>query len=240
MAGSTSGYNMQSINEIFSAFKLNKSDIDRLSDEAKAVSIDCGKKGVIKELLPDTWDLFDEMSDKVWRSTITNAQKVSLGFQLYETFPSYFHFLTPFYDGIRNKLIVDSGEKKIIWKQFIRYLASENYYADPVGYVLWVEFFEDQSTVRETWDGLMNNFYDKKALPCLLEHIGPVPFELKENLYNSLLDDKTNHELIFTSLLYSAYDAFGKIDKPKALSILAKLNVDTETENYKLLKIKLI
>lgn len=227
------------LNDIFSAYKLSKSDVGRLSNEAKATSIDCGKKGVNKQLPSETWDLFDEFSDKIWFSKMTNSQKISLGFQLYETFPSYYHFLTPFYHAIRNKEIVDPSEKEIIWKHFMKYLASENYYADPIGYILWVEFFEDETTVRDTWQGLVNNYADKKALLRLLEPAGPVPFDLKETLYNTLLADKTNHELIFNSLLYSAYDVFGKIDKKKALDILAKLKVDTGTESYRLLKEKL-
>ena len=230
---------MQTLNDIFSAYKLSKSDIDRLSNEARTHSIDCGKKSDNKQLPSDTWDLFYEISDKVWYSTLTNSLKISLGFQLYETFPSYYHFLTPFYHGIKNKEIVSPKEKEIIWKHFMKYLASENYYADPVGYVLWVEFFEDKTTVRDTWQGLVNNYTDKKSLLRLLEHAGPVPFDLKETYYNSLLADKANHEFIFNSLLYSAYDVYGQIDKKKALNILAKLKIDTGTENYRLLKEKL-
>lgn len=230
---------MQTLNEIFSVYKLSKSDVEKLSNEAKSVSIDCGKKGVTKQLSSKTWDLLDEFSDKVWYSTMTNTAKISLGFQLYETFPSYYHFLTPFYHGIRNKKIIDPNDKEIIWTQFMKYLASENFYADPVGYVLWVEFFEDETTVRETWQGLINNCADKKSLLRLLEQAGPVPFDLKETLYNSLLVDKTTHEIIFNSLLYSAYDVYGKIEKKGALNILSKLKIDTGTENYRLLKEKL-
>ncbi|MBP6430545.1 MAG: hypothetical protein KA319_02175 [Ferruginibacter sp.] len=230
---------MQTLNDILSIYKLSKSDIDRLSNEAKISSIDCGKKGISKQLSSDTWDLFYEISDKVWYSTMTNLKKISLGFQLYEIFPSYYHFLTPFYYGIRNKEIVEPNEKEIIWTHFMKYLAAENYYADPVGYVLWVEFFEDKSTVRETWQGLVNNYSNKKSLLRLLEQAGPVPFDLKETHYNSLLVDKTTHELIFNSLLYSAYDVYGQIDNKKALNILAKLKVDTTTENYRLLTEKL-
>ncbi len=171
---------MQTLNEIFSAFKLSKLDVDKLSSEAKTFSVDCGKKGIRKQLTPTTWDLFDDISDKVWYSTMTTLQKITLGFQLFETFPSYYHFLVPFYHGIRNMEIVDQNEREIIWKHFMRYLALENYYADPVGYVLWVEFFEDESTVRETWQGLMNNYSDRKSLLRILEQAGPVPFDLKE------------------------------------------------------------
>lgn len=230
---------MQTLNDIFSAYKLSNSDVNRLSKEAKMASIDCGKKGIIKQLQPETWDLFDTISEKIWYSAITTLKKIELGFQLYETFPSYYHFLTPFYDRIRNKEIVDQNEKEIIWKHFMMYLSSENYYADPVGYVLWVEFFEDKTTVRETWQGLINNYSDRKSLLRLLEQAGPVPFDLKESVYNSLLVDRKTHELIFNSLLYSAYDVFGKIDKDKTLKILTKLKVDTGTDNYKLLKEKL-
>ena len=176
---------------------------------------------------------------KFGNSSLTNNQKISLGFELFETFPSYYHFLTPFYYGISNKEIVDPNEKQIIWRHFMKYLASETHYADPVGYVLWVEFFEDHMTVRDTWQGLVNNYSDKKALLRLLEQAGPVPFDLKEIQYDRLIVDKENHELIFNSLLYSAYDVYGQIDKNKALEILAKLKIDTKTEKYKLLIEKL-
>src|SRR5688572_18864643 len=120
---------METLNEIYSAYKLNNTDIKRLSEEAKSVSIGCGKEEVVKELQSETWDLFDDISDEVWYSKMTSFKKIILGFQLYETFPSYYHFLVPFYHGIRNKEIVDQNEKEIIWKHFMRYLASENYYA---------------------------------------------------------------------------------------------------------------
>jgi len=230
---------MNTLNDIFSAFKLSKTDITRLSNEAKLVAVDCGKRGVVKELSSDVWNLFDDISDKVWYSSMTISQKIPLGFQLYELFPSYYHFLVPYYHAMRDKEITDPNEKASIWKQFMKYLASENYYADPVGYVLWVDFFEDPETVKETWQGLINNYSNKKSLLLLLEAAGPVPFDLKESVYNNLLSDKANHDSIFTSLLYSAYDVFGQIDKKKAHRLLARLKVDTETENYLLLKEKL-
>ena len=230
---------MESLNDIFSACKLSKDEVNILSNEAKTIAIDAGKKAVYKDLLSKSWDLFDEMSDKVWTSTMPSAKKIALGFQLYETFPSYFHFLRPFYHLICYNEITNPEEKEIIWKRFMKYLVAEKYYADPVAYVLWVEFFEDASTVEETWHGLVNNYSDKNSLLRLLEVAGPVPFDLKETVYNNLLGDEENHDHIFKSLLYSAYDVFGKIDKKKTLNILPKLKVDTNTENYRLLMEKL-
>ena len=230
---------METLNDIFSTFKLSSADVDRLNDETKTVSIDCGKKEITIQLQDATWDLFDDISDNVWDSAMTNSKKITLGFQLYEIFPSYYHFLTPFYRGISNKEIIDQNEKEMIWQHFMKYLASKKYYADPVEYVLWVDFFEDEATVRETWQGLINNYTEKSSLLRLLEAAGPVPFDLKEPLYKNLLADMETHETIYNSLLFSAYDVFGKIDKTKALDILAMLKIDTKTENYKLLKEKL-
>src|SRR5215216_5240221 len=119
---------MKNINDIFSAFNLSNSDVDRLSNEAKTVSISCGKKGVFKDVKQETWDLFFDISEKVWYSDMSNAKKISLGFQLFEIFPNYFHFLVPFYDRISNKEVVDQDEKNIIWKQFMNYLVAEDYY----------------------------------------------------------------------------------------------------------------
>jgi len=145
----------------------------------------------------------------------------------------------PFYHGIRNNEITLPGHKKIIWEHFLQYLASETYYSDPVSYVLWVEFFEDTTTVRDTWQGLLNNCRNKKTLLAMLEIAGPVPFDLKETCYKSLITDNASHEIIFNSLFFSAFEYFGNIDKRKASIILAKLSVDKKAENYKLLKDKL-
>ena len=238
---------MQTIDTILSSYNLNASEIHRISNEAKESAVGCGQReagilGMIevsKTLLSDTWTLLDEISDEVWYSKMAIADKISLGFQLYEKFPSYYHFLVPFYHGIRDKEIFLPDHKKIIWEHFIRYLASEAHYADPVSYVLWVEFFEDAATVRDTWQGLLNNCRSKKTLLDMLKIAGPVPFDLKEISYKSLLTDKASHEIIFNSLFYSAFEYFGNIDKRKASIILSKLNIDKKSENYKLLKDKL-
>lgn len=93
--------------------------------------------------------------------------------------------------------------------------------------------------MRDTWQELLNNCHNKKSLLALLEVAGPVPFDLKEDSYKLLMTDKSSHEIIFNSLMRSAFDYFGKIDNKKASIILARLNVDMSTENYKLLKDKL-
>lgn len=230
---------MQHINELFSAYNLNESDIQRIAIEAKANSIGCGMRTGNKELPSATWNLLDDLADEVWDSKIELVHKILLGFQLFEIFPSYGHFLIPFYRGIRDKEIYLIEHKELIWGKFIGCLFSEPYYADPTSYVLWVEFFEDVTTVRDNWQGLVTNCFNEKPLLLLLKIAGPVPFDLKEVCYQALIADVGKHEHILKSLLYSAFDVYGKIDKDKALTILAQLKIDKNSENYKLLKAKL-
>jgi hypothetical protein len=230
---------MHDVNEILASYNLNALDIQRITTEAKAASVGCGERCVSRGLLQPTWDLLDDISDEIWYSKMKVSHKISLGFQFFEIFPSYYHFLVPFYRGIRNKEISLLKHKEIIWSRFIQYLLAEAYYADPVSYVLWVEFFEDITTVRDTWQGLLSKCHSKKPLLAMLEIAGPVPFDLKEECYKSLIIDKSTHKVIFNSLLHSAFDFYGNIDNKKASIILDGLSVDTNTENYKLLKGKL-
>ncbi len=230
---------MNAVEDIFSTFDLNEASIARLSREAKEHAVGYGKKNSPNQLSQETWDLFYDMSEKVWDSSLPTSQKIDLGFRLFELFPDYHHFLVPFYSLIRNNEAVDESEKQIIWKRFMEYLVAEDHYADTVGYVLWVEFFEDAETVNETWKGLMSNVTTRNSILRLLDHAGPVPHELKEPVYKDLLADSDNHEAIFNSIWYSAFDVYGQVDKEKALDLLSQLNFDLETFEYKQLMLKL-
>ena len=70
-------YTMETFQDIISHFKLSETDIERLSHQAKTYSIDCGKAGVAKELDLITWDLFQDISDRIWGSELTNKQNIS-------------------------------------------------------------------------------------------------------------------------------------------------------------------
>ncbi|HMQ04745.1 MAG TPA: hypothetical protein PKD26_12575 [Pyrinomonadaceae bacterium] len=230
---------MRTVEDILSAFHLTETDITLLSGEAREHAVGCGKRESSKDLSQKTWDLFDELSETVWQSSMPTGQKIELGFRLFELFPDYYHFLVPFYHLIRSNGAIAEDQKQLVWKQFMDYLGADDHYADPVGYVLWVEFFEDPETVVETWNGLIRSVTKPSVLLRLLEHAGPVPYELKEQVYKELLADPGNHETIFKSLLYGAFDVYGKLDKDNALKLLSELTIDRDTSEYKQLMLKL-
>lgn len=222
-------------------YELTASDISVLSLETKEAAINCGKSNrVTKKLKPETWNLLEEMSNDLWDGDLELNLKIKLGFELFDIFPHYYHFLVPFYNLFRNNELDKYIKlKNFIWGKFMTYLGAEKYYSDTVSYVLWVEFFEDYSTVDETWKGLLNNCENNNSIRVLIENAGPVPFELKEPVYQKLITDENNQMVIFNSLLHSSFDVYGKVDNSKAQLILSQLKIDTETEHYKMLKEKI-
>lgn len=227
---------------VLKRFLITENGIEELSKEAKSTAIGCWKKWNNDNWLsPETWDLFDEISTYLWESAnISMEEKVSLGFELFEIFPSYYHFLVPYYHVLQNNELENTPELKVlIWNKLAQYLSSENYYSDTVSYVLWCDFFEDQSTVKESWEWIMRAIKNDKWLALVIESAWPVPFELKEPIYQRLIHNQSYHQSIFNSLLHSAYDYFWKINTAQAKKILKKLKVDSSTSEYKLLKEKL-
>lgn len=229
---------MEKVDQILKEFILTPEQTGQLADRVKESAIDCGKKGSHKQLSTEDFNLLDDISDKVWYSTLELSTKIEIGFGLFELFPSYYHFLVPFYHELRDNNLANEQESKI-WSKFMDYLSSDPYYADPTGYVLWVDFFEDPDTVTKSWNGLASQTKNKIALSKLLESAGPVPFELKEPLYNSLMGNTKYHESIFKSLLFSATDVYGQLDKRRAGQLLGKLKVDKRTDNYRTLQERL-
>lgn len=228
-----------SIQDFLKEFEYNLTDtnIDTLSNEAKISAVNCGKSNINKvELNLKTWNLFDEISGDIWCGDLELKTKIKLGFDFFHKFPSYYHFLIPFYHLIMNKELENNIElKDVIWSKFMTYLSLEKYYSDTVAYVLWVEFFEDGGTRDETWKGLLKHSENEKSLLVLIENSGPVDFDLKEPVYCKLLDNVNNHMSIFKSLLHSSFDVYGKTNHRKAKLLLSKLKISSDTRHYKLL-----
>ena len=228
---------MRTLEDVFKHFKLSEEDIRRISKEARAAAVKVERGVDHPELSADTWNLLDNISDYVWNSNMPVEEKITVGFSLFESFPTYYQFLLPYYHLIRDATTIKAEYKELIWKKFMEYLGGEAYYADPTLYVLWVEFFEDGDTVRETWLGLMAA-KSSSTLACLrlIQNAGPVPYDLKAPLYVELLKNEEHHPVIFQSLLFSANDAFGQIDKENAITILDQLKINKTTPEFELLK----
>jgi len=97
--------------------------------------------------------------------------------------------------------------------------------ADPVAYSMWCDFFEDSARLKEAWQMLVTEESSPLMLRRILDACGPVPFRLKQPLYDRLITDESWHDSIFQSLLFSHTDVYGDFDREAAACIYSKLTL---------------
>lgn len=174
-----------------------------------------------------------ELSDYVWDSSIKISEKLKIAFELYEDLPCYAVLM---YINL-NFNEFSLNEKSMLWNKLRTYLMSEDeIHAKPIEYTIWCDYFEDDNKVEEAWDNILREPVNDTLIKRTLECSGPVPFKLKEELYFNLISDKKWHYYIYKSLLTSAFDYFGNIEKDKARCIIKNLNISKEIENFDRLK----
>ncbi len=103
--------------------------------------------------------------------------------------------------------------------------------SEPLVYSLWCDFFEDAARVEQAWTELVGHNTAPRLLQRVLIVSGPVPFHFKAQLYQRLLNDKTWHYHIYRSLLHSAFDVCGDLDREQALAILRRLDLAPGSEH---------
>jgi hypothetical protein len=162
-----------------------------------------------------------DVADHVWAA---GADRLELLFAVYERMPCYavlMYSTGPFAEDFRDE------EKERFWAAYRRLLEQpERRLAEPVLYSLWVDYFEDPSTVEEAWRETTAQTGDwEPRIRRLLPVSGPVPYALKAPLYLRLLPDRRFHEPILEGLVGGARDVFGKLDATKALQIVDKLRL---------------
>lgn len=177
------------------------------------------------------------MTDFIWESDLSVREKIQLTFDLYDDMPCYAYlmYLKLHYSDF-------APEEKLFCLHQIRNRINSGKleYSKPAAYSLWVDFFEDQSTVRETWEIMTDKTMPEEGLQQMLIASGPVPFELKKELYERLIRQKKWHCYIFRSLLHSRFDVYGQLNRKEARKLLEQLDLPEDTEHLALLRKKLV
>jgi hypothetical protein len=98
-------------------------------------------------------------------------------------------------------------------------------------YSLWVDFFEDPSTVEECWTYLASNIKSGPGWDTLMEISGPVPYNLKKPCYELFLETHSRRLTLRVALGRSCSDAYGDVDVKHALFLVGEIeNVDPEVD----------
>jgi len=173
-----------------------------------------------------------EINSDLWDLKINNADKINLFFELYEEMPCYGHLM---YLCMAFKNDFNDDEKEIVLLKFKEYLKSDNeHFKTPIGYSLWCDYFEDIEVCELVWKRLLlNDESNVNLLKAVLSISGPVPWRLKTDLYSKLLTNSEWHNAIYQSILFSAFDVYGSVDRKEAMLILSRLEIDKTKKEFK-------
>lgn len=183
-------------------------------------------------------DVPHELEDLVWsRGDAAWVDRVALAFELYREMPCYANLMY-----VKHHLSDwDEEARRLFWNEYRGLISDpDERLADPVAYSLWCDYFEDPETVHEAWEQIARlSELSELGLERVLDAAGPVPFPLKNALYEELVADQRWHVPIFRSLLYSGFDVYGKLDAGVARDLLRRLDLPVDVDGLGALKRKL-
>ncbi|XVU30204.1 hypothetical protein ACQPZJ_24870 [Actinoplanes sp. CA-054009] len=110
-------------------------------------------------------------------------------------------------------------------------------------YSLWVDWFEDPATAESAFSAVLGD--DVRALSArpahrrtvrVLERSGPVPWEHKSDVYESVAAVPELWPALFKGLLAGYHDFYGDLVADEALALLDRLRLPPETEHLATLR----
>ncbi|MCA0042775.1 hypothetical protein LA304_04635 [Celeribacter sp. ASW11-22] len=180
-------------------------------------------------------DVCEGISANIWES-LTTKQQIDRLCEVIELWPCYAtsHHLFQFYVESAQ---ADPVATEHLWGRIVGYLERFGTpQCDALEYVLWVDFFEDQSTCEAAWHGLMCMASDRKVRDRILINAGPVPYVLKKPIYHQMIKFPDEHEALAESLAHSKQDYFGDIDRKDARKLVKRLDLPRSDEFVAYLK----
>lgn len=167
-----------------------------------------------------------DISDELWGLDASLTDKITLLFEVYDEMPAYtllMYVPHHFHDW-------PSDARALFWAGVrARLGGSDQALARPLAYSLWCDWFEHGDFTAEAWEALTGPEVPAAALQNVLIASGPVPWRLKTELYRRLVGDAGWHYHIFRSLLNSAFDVYGQIDRNEAVTWLDRLLIPEST-----------
>lgn len=156
----------------------------------------------------DLGDVPHDLADAWYDEHTSLSDKLDLALRVYSEMPSYatLMYMKDRYNDLPGEL------REKLWTAFRAALESDDRrVADPVTYILWVDFFEDLDTVEEAWSEMARRDLPswEPRLRRVLEAAGPVPWPQKEPVFEELAPDTSWHPHILRALVGSAFDVYG-------------------------------
>ena len=166
------------------------------------------------------------------------AERLQMALRLYSEMPCYAN--TVVLHGFYREF--DETQRRVLWDAYRTWLSAEDdRLADPVAHSLWVDFFEDETTVEEAWREATRQDVApwERRVARVLQVAGPVPWALKAPLLDELAGgDARHHHAVFRALAGSAFDHLGDLG-PEAAGLLERLALPDGTPDLAALRARL-
>ena len=219
---------MKSFNDILSKFE--NLDLTYLSKECKKQATQWNDYRLSQE----DWEAVDDILEAIWKSNLSTNDKLNLGFDYFEMFPSYWALLPYYKYYIEGRLL--KKQKTELLTILYSFLLAEDEYKKPAAYIIWVEFLEDSRTCEEVWNFLLKLCEEGQNERILLRLCGQVPWEIKVPLFKRLIPFEDYHESILRALVLCKVEPYGQLNIKEAKEIINQLKVSTTSEEYKVIE----
>ncbi|MGI5243420.1 hypothetical protein [Dactylosporangium sp. CA-139066] len=167
---------------------------------------------------------------------LADADKLEIGLGLLE-------LLNTYWVTVELRWFVNAANDDAIWAthwQAVRDHLEQPVPSEAVLYSLWVDWFEDISTVERAFEETLGR--DVPSLPeadeavlrraaAVLKVSGPVPWALKYPVYQAAMAVERLRPAVFGGVLYSYHDVYGSLEIGPALELLDALQLPDDTEH---------
>jgi hypothetical protein len=166
-----------------------------------------------------------DLIEKLWETKLPVKEKIFLSLDIYDLYPSY-SVLSNMWLEYKCSDEIKREFNDIIFKKYQDELStSDKRLSESTEYSLYFDVFEDPDRNKDAWNYFLNNNPTNKFLKIMLANSGPVPYDLKHQLYEKLIKDENFHLDIYKSIRHSCFDNCGIINKEQAKYIFTKLKL---------------
>ncbi|MGF6887239.1 hypothetical protein ABIA39_004374 [Nocardia sp. GAS34] len=172
-------------------------------------------------------------ADMVNDPDLDESGRLRLGFGLLDLLGDY---QVTWEIGVMIAGTTDQLVHQALWREYRSRLKAPGD-AEAITYSLWVDWFEDRTTVATAFAQVLGDDTGKlhsgdaallRRARRVLEISGPVPWRLKEPVYLTAVEVPELQRALFKGLLTSYHDVYGNLEPEPALRLLARLPPDVE------------
>ena len=170
----------------------------------------------------------DDHIELIWMQSLTIKEKILLSFQLFDLFPTTYVlmslWLNYFGSGNQNRELTN-----IIFQKYQTELSnSTSNLHEALEYSLFFDIFQSPEIQCDAWHYFLENQPSEKFLNIMMANAAPIPYPIKDKLYQTLIKETHFHVPIYRSIRDSCTYTQGyavELDKPQALKTIGKLDI---------------